>query len=500
MNVRLMYPARDFDPRRELPPEHVALARDLDLDVLVEAMAGGDPLVREVCRAALLQGAHNDPPTVRYRQAVLRDALGHRELVRVLYDLAGDVIDRRKKEWLGVFSRSPAGILAEASALLQMYIGMLRRLRHVLEASPGEFVSEGWTGLVGLVTEELDDAFFADAERSLTELRESTTMSASASLGEGGVGRNYMLLRGSGRGPRWLLSMAQRGPNTFRVGSADDGASRVLSDMRNVTVAPVADLLARAAQGVKEFFEALRVELAFYVGSLNLHARLEALGVPVCFPATHETGVSTLRFSRLVDATLALRTRDVVVGNSLDLGGKQVTIITGANQGGKTVFVRSLGVAQLLLQSGLFVTADAFEGEAVRGLYTHFRREEDETLTSGKLDEELERLSDIVECLRPHALVLFNESFAATNEREGSEVARQVIAALEARKVRVVFVTHLYVFAQGLFEQEDARRAFLRAQRRPDGTRSYQLKPGEPQATSFAEDLYREILADALEP
>ena len=499
MKARLMHPDQGFDSGRELPPEHAALARDLDLDVLVGAMADGDPLVHEVCAAALLQGAHNDLATTRYRQAAVRDALLRPETVRVLYDLAGDAIDRRKKEWLGIFSRSPAGILVEASALLQMYVGMLRRLRRVVEEAPGEFVSEGWTALARLVAEELDDAFFADAERSLSELREGSTLLASARLGEGNEGREYTLLRGSGRGPRWLTSVLRRGPNTFGISSVDDGASRVLADMRNVTVARVADLLARAAEGVKEFFEALRVELAFYVGCLNLHAHLEELGVPVCFPTAREPGGSALRFSHLVDPTLALRSRGVVVGNTLDLDGKEVTIITGANQGGKTVFVRSLGVAQLLLQSGLFVTANAFEGEVVSGLYTHFRHEEDETLTSGKLDEELGRLSAIVEHLQPRSLVLFNESFAATNEREGSEVARQVVAALEARQVRVVFVTHLFLFAQGLYGRESTRRAFLRAERRPDGTRSFQLVAGEPLETSYGEDLYREILADAVE-
>ena len=388
MNVRLMQPDGVFDPGQELPPEHEALVRDLDLGVLLDAMAAGDPFVREVCRAALLLGAHNDLPTVQYRQAVLRDAVVRPETVRALYDLAGEAIARRKKEWLGIFSRSPAGILAEASALMQMYLGMLRRLRRDLERAPGGFASEGWTALAELVREELDDAFFADAQRSLSEVRGRSTLLASAGLGEGNAGKDYTLLRGGGRGLRWLTSMVRRGPSSFRVPPYDDGASRVLADMRNVTVATVAHLLSLAAEGVKDFFEALRVELAFYVGCLNLHAGLEELGEPVCFPTVREAGRSTLRFSRLIDPTLALRSRDVVVGNSLELDGMELTIITGANQGGKTVFVRSLGVAQLMLQSGLFVAADAFEGETVRGLHTHFRREEDATLTSGKLDEE----------------------------------------------------------------------------------------------------------------
>ena len=60
---------------------------------------------------------------------------------------------------------------------------------------------------------------------------------------------------------------------------------------------------------------------------------------------------------------------------------------------------------------------------------------EDSTLESGKLDEELSRMSEIVDHLSPNALILFNESFAATNEREGFEIARQIVRALLERQM-----------------------------------------------------------------
>lgn len=39
-------------------------------------------------------------------------------------------------------------------------------------------------------------------------------------------------------------------------------------------------------------------------------------------------------------------------------------------------------------------------------------------------------MSDIVDHVRPNSLILFNEPFAATNEREGSEIARTIMTAL----------------------------------------------------------------------
>jgi DNA mismatch repair ATPase MutS len=185
-----------------------------------------------------------------------------------------------------------------------------------------------------------------------------------------------------------------------------------------------------------------------------------------------------------------------VVGNAADADGKSLVIITGANQGGKSVFLRSIGLAQMMMQCGMFVAAESFDAELCRNLFTHYKREEDATMKSGKLDEELARMSDIVDHLAPNSILLFNESFAATNEREGSEIARQIVCALLERRIKVFFVTHLYEFAHGLFDRKTENAIFLRAERRADGTRTFRLVEGEPLETSHGEDLYREIFPD----
>lgn len=84
-------------------------------------------------------------------------------------------------------------------------------------------------------------------------------------------------------------------------------------------------------------------------------------------------------------------------------------------------------------------------------------------------------MNAIVAHLTPHALLLFNESFAATNEREGSEIARQIVSALLERRLKIFYVTHLYELARGFYEKRLANAMFLRAERRPDGTRTFKL-------------------------
>jgi MutS domain V len=93
------------------------------------------------------------------------------------------------------------------------------------------------------------------------------------------------------------------------------------------------------------------------------------------------------------------------------------------------------------------VPAASFSANLCDGLFTHYKREEDATMQSGNLDEELSRMSDIVDHLTANSMVLLNESFAAAHEREGSEIARQIVGALVEKRIKMFFVTHLYAFA-----------------------------------------------------
>jgi DNA mismatch repair ATPase MutS len=147
----------------------------------------------------------------------------------------------------------------------------------------------------------------------------------------------------------------------------------------------------------------------------------------------------------------------------------------------------------MMMQCGLFVPAESFCANVCDGLLTHYKREEDAAMESGKLDEELSRMSDIVNSITPNSMVLFNESFAATNEREGSEIARQIVCALLEKRVKEFFVTHLYEFPQSIYDTKTESAIFLRADRQIDGKRTFKLVEGEPLQTSFGADLYKSV-------
>ena len=120
-------------------------------------------------------------------------------------------------------------------------------------------------------------------------------------------------------------------------------------------------------------------------------------------------------------------------------------------------------------------------------------------MRKGKFEEELGRMSEIVDRIAPGAWLLCNEGFASTDEREGSEIAMQVTKALAEAGVRIFHVTHLFEFARAIRESDWKAVLFLRADRAPDGSRTFRLIEGEPLETGFAADLFRQVFREALE-
>jgi len=345
-----------------------------------------------------------------------------------------------------------------------------------------------------MLKQELGDEYLARVESHLRKLKFRDVL-ISAELGKGNKGTNYVLREPHEDGRGWLTRLfAQKPPAyTFRLHPRDESGARALAELRDRGINLVANALAQSTDHVLSFFQTLRTELAFYIGCLNLHSHFARLGEPTCLPVPASTGERKLSFTGLYDASLALSMGQKVIGNDLNAEHKSLFVITGANTGGKSTFLRGVGLAQLMMQAGMFVPAESFSSALCGGVFTHYKREEDVTMESGKWDEELSRISEIVDNIRPNSVLLLNESFASTNEREGSEIASQIVSALLDKQVNVFFVTHLYHFAHGVFEERSDKAVFLRAQREPDGTRTFKLVEGEPLQTSYGEDLYQTI-------
>ncbi len=495
MKAFLMDKDRDFDLQRELPSNEQALTKDLELNTLFDAMAREDKFLMEVARKAVLSGLNNGLDTILYRQNILKDCLNNSAVIRDIYAIAVESIEKEKKIYWGLLRDHADSVLRRSIEVLQLFVGMLKKLKCIADDHAHKFESEGFTAFFAMLNQELDEEYFAIVQNHLRELKFPGGALISAELGKGNKGTNYMLRKPPDKKQNWVQWILAPKPTTytFYIADRDQNGARALSELKDRGINLVANALAQSTDHILSFFTLLRTELAFYIGCLNLHEQLTQKGKPVSFPFPVTWDERRHSFNGLYDASLALILEQRVVGNEVNADHKNLVMITGANQGGKSTFLRSIGLAQLMMQCGMFTPAESFCANICDRLFTHYKREEDVTMNSGKLDEELSRMSDIIDNITPNSIVLFNESFAATNEREGSEIARQIIGALLEKDIKVFFVTHLYELAYGFYRQKMENVFFLRAERQIDGGRTFKLIEGEPLQTSYGEDLYKTV-------
>ena len=519
MKAFLMHKDRDFDMQGELPSNAQALIQDLELNTLFNAMALGDKFLFEVTRRAILNGLNNAQDTILFRQDILKDCLKNPSIVRYLYDIAVGAIEGEHKVYGVFFTKYPASLLSRSIEVLQIFSGVLKKLRSIADEHAGSFESKGFTAFFSMLKRELGDEYFAKVEDHLTALKFSGGVLISAELGKGNKGTNYVLRKLPYKKQSWLERIivdyilprlqdskhtwlkrifAQETPAyTFSLHPRDDAGARALSELRDRGINLVANTLAQSADHILGFFKMLQTELAFYIGCLNLHGQLVRMEEPIAFPLPAPLYDHRHSYKELYDVCLALTMKQKVVGNSGNAYNKDLVLITGANQGGKSTFLRSIGLAQLMMQCGMFVPAEFFSSNICDRLFTHYKREEDIALESGKLDEELGRMSDSVDNITPNSLLLLNESFAATNEREGSEIAGLIVSALVEKRIKIFYVTHLYELARSFYDKGTESTLFLRAERKADGQRTFKVIEGEPLQTSFGKDLYARIFGNA---
>jgi len=452
--------------------DHAAFERDLFLEDLVQRSLririGGRTL--SPCLPYLLRVMSEpprEPSVVAFRQ-------------RVLEELAGSAEFRRQ------FERIYTGLVAVRTALCSeggarrgggthRRLEILRAVEEVVNDLAGAFegATSGLSRLraFGMSVKATDTyerlAALLDHERHLG------TVDLRVQVGSDGALRTFQ-----------IVAVRENRQNPFHTSAIWRFFTRLRLLLRGYRVAPgeVAERLLddvwSGMESVVGMFLQLLGDMEFYLAGLSLADMAQDKGLPVCLAELVRPGEggegAGMEIKRLYNPLLLAGKTTPVPCDLRTAHDDAVVIVTGPNSGGKTRLLQSIGLAQLLGQVGLFVTAERARMPMLSGMFVSLIQESRSDQPEGQLGMELMRIRRLFEELGFGSLVLIDELCSGTNPSEGEEIARLVISLLPELKSQVFVTTHLLTLASGLAEDPPvAQLEFLQVELDPHERPTY---------------------------
>lgn len=133
---------------------------------------------------------------------------------------------------------------------------------------------------------------------------------------------------------------------------------------------------------------------------------------------------------------------DVSISSNPDIGDPSALLITGPNMGGKSSYVRSIALIQIMAQIGCYVPAGSAQLGLLDGIFTRMGAFDNMMRGESTFMVELGETSEILKMAGKRSLVILDELGRGTSTHDGVAIAEGVLRELVGRGVMCCFITH----------------------------------------------------------
>lgn len=462
-----------------------------------------------------------DADVMKYRMATFDDMLDFPELTELLNRLVpilNDIMELRRLEADSGDTNDYLSSITE----IELYVSGIRVLHEGLSSVHDRLKSPAFIALTNLITELAESDYYRELNQKLEELTRRVREIKSVTIG---VNLDAQL-RPSSAG---VLSV---NAESFKSGDVLDKILRM--DFKNDAYTCIANLVPFGKKQTEnqkmalslafnsaindvyksslrswkkivqtyvlentEFLLNLMPEFEFLVRGTRLLRALRDKGYSLIAPDIRPIEERAFRATALYNPCVALKIEDEIVSNDVVFDeNATIYVLTGPNRGGKSVITCAIGLAQVMMQLGMYVPAEHAVISPVDGIYTHFPTGAEDTIDKGRLGEECARLGEIFDCVTANSLVLLDESLSSTGSYEASYIAAEVLGGLAHVGCRCLFSTHLHELAAEIDNINQRSRAeggaaidTLVAGIEGEGKRSFRIIRAKPDGKSYARDI-----------
>ncbi len=184
-------------------------------------------------------------------------------------------------------------------------------------------------------------------------------------------------------------------------------------------------------------------EWKFVLACMQPLTELKNHGYSLCKPEfSDKDDVTGLYHPILAMTSLS---KDNVIKNDIEFNRDNRTyILTGPNQGGKSIYTQSIGIMYAMLHLGMLLPASKVIICPVDAILVHFIDVKNRSYVHGRLSDECDKIHNINKVITDKSLFLFDEALSSTNASEAVVISTEIIDAYAEIGAKGIWTTHFH--------------------------------------------------------